>query len=131
MPDRLKKLKRLRETWALRKRAMELRIARTGVKIADMTSEEEKLFQSLDANAGTGHLFPEIVTRRLASLSNQKSQLNRELGVMRRDHLEDSQNLRRSEILEDRQRLDLERRQESAALEATIEVFLAARRTRS
>ncbi len=131
MPDRLKKLIRLRKTWELRKKALEHRIAGTGVKIANVATEEELLLDSLGGLAGTGTLFPELVTRRLAKLSSVKSQLNRELDGMRQSHRADSQNLRRSEILEERQRKDVGFRHENAALETTLEVFLATRRDAS
>lgn len=125
VPERSRQLKRLRETWAQRKKSIELQISVVLNRLAQVKSDEAELCLSFDGDGRKSSLFPEILTRKLAKLSNQRAELNREMDAMQLVHTQDCLSLRRCEILEERQRLEHNLGLQALALEASIEVFLA------
>jgi hypothetical protein len=125
--ERLKRLEKLRQAWEQRKRATELRMSTITAKLSAARSDEEYVVSCLEGSAGQVRLFPDILTQRLAKISKQKEQKNRELESVRAIHYQDSLNLRRCEILEKKQRTEMKLKDEAAALADTIDVFLASK----
>ena len=124
MPDRLKRLKRLRETWALRKRSTEMRITVCNGRLAEHGRDEDYVLGCLGGGAVTASLFPDLAMRRLQTLGRLRAEMERELASLQSAHRQDMLNLRRSEILEDRYRRELQHRDDAALLDVAIEGFL-------
>ena len=127
MPERLKRLNRLRESWAQRKRSTEYRIAAIVTEITRIGAEEEHLARGLDGEKGTLSLFPDLLTRRLLVIDGEKKKLAAKMDSVKVIHRQDALNLRRCEIFQDRHKDFLRQKDEAAALESTIEVFLQRR----
>jgi hypothetical protein len=121
MPDRLKRLKRLRETWATRKRSTEMRMAASNGRLAAQERDENYVLTCLSGGAGTASLFPDLAMRRLQTLGRLRAEMERELASLQDAHRHDMMNLRRSEILEDRHRHELHQKNDAALLDVAIE----------
>jgi hypothetical protein len=124
MPERLKRLKRLRAAWAQRRKSTECRIASVANRISSLNAEEQHLIECRDGEMGLFGLFADVSTRRLLLLRNQNVDVAKKMDALRATHLDHSLNLRRCETFEERQALELRRKDEAASLEAAIEVFL-------
>ena len=124
MPERLKRLNRLRESWAQRKKSTEYRIAAIATEISRASAEEERLAKGVDIGTGPLSLFPDIATRRLLAINDEKKKLASKMESAKATHRQDSLNLRRCEIFQERHKLLVRQRDEAAFLESTIEVFL-------
>lgn len=127
MPERLNRLKRLRTAWAQRKKSTEYRIASVARKLSLLSAEEQHLMKCRDGDMGLFGLFADVSTRRLLLIRDQNVELAKKMDALRSVHLNDSLNLRRCEIFEERQALELKQKAEAASLEATIDVFLQGR----
>jgi hypothetical protein len=125
VPERLRRLKRLRKSWELRKISTEYRITAIGAQLSESNMEEGYLVDCLDGEIGLLNLFPDISIRRLLEISDQKAQLERKMASAKATHYHDSLNLRRCEIFEERQGLEFNQKNEAASLEAIVEVFLS------
>ena len=125
MAERLKKLKRLRHTWEQRKRSTEYKMAAIATEISQVNAEEQHLAKCLDGGEGLYGQFTDLVAQRLHGAANRKASLGAKMDSVRVIHRKDAMNLRRCEILEGRQKSDLERREEAASLENILEVFLS------
>jgi hypothetical protein len=121
MPDRLKRLKRLRETWATRKRSTEMRMAACNVRLLAHGRDEDYVLTCLSGGAGTASLFPDLAMRRLQTLGRMRGEMERELASLQAAHRHDMMNLRRIEILEDRHRRALQQKEDAALLDVAIE----------
>ena len=73
-------------------------------------------------------LFPDLSTRRLLAIDDEKKKLAAKMESVKATHRQDALNLRRCEIFQERHRLLLRQKDEAASLESTIEVFLQRRR---
>lgn len=124
MRERLRRLSRLRGSWAQRKKSTEYRIAAIAMEISRVNAEEERLARSLDGETGTLSLFPDLSTRWLLTIGDEKAKLNLKMESAKVTHRLDSLNLRRCEIFQERQKILLEQKEEAALLENTIEAFL-------
>ncbi len=124
MRERLRRLNRLRESWAQRKKSTEYRIAAIANEISRVNAEEEHLVKSLDGDGGTLSRFPDLLTRRLSAIGGEKGRLAQKMESAKAVYRSDSMNLRRCEIFQERQKAVLEQKEEAAQLESTIEVFL-------
>lgn len=124
MRERLRRLSRLRESWAQRKKSTEYRIAAVATAISRVSAEEEHLASRLDDLTGILRLFPDVSIRRLLAIGEEKAKLNLKMESAKTTHRLDSLNLRRCEIFQERQRVLLGQKEEAALLENTIEVFL-------
>lgn len=124
MPERLKRLNRLRESWAQRKKSTEYRIAAIATELSRASAEEEHLARGADSGKGPLSLFPDLLTRRLLAIDDEKKKLATKMDSVKVIHRHDSLNLRRCEIFQERHKLLLRQKDEAASLEATIEVFL-------
>jgi hypothetical protein len=69
-------------------------------------------------------LFPDLSTRRLLAIDDEKKKLASKMEAAKATHRQDSLNLRRCEIFQERHKLLLRQKDEAAFLESTIEVFL-------
>ena len=127
MPERLKRLNRLRESWAQRKRSTEYRIAAIATELNRIGAEEEQLARGLDGEMGPLSLFPDLLTRRLLVIDDEKKKLAAKMDSVKVIQRQDALNLRRCEIFQDRHKLFLRQKDEAASLESTIEVFLQRR----
>ncbi len=85
MPERLKRLNRLRESWAQRKKSTEYRIAAIATEISRVEAEEEHLARGLDGEMGHLSLFPDLLTRRLLAIDDEKKKLAAKNGVGKSD----------------------------------------------
>ena len=124
MRERLKRLNRLRESWAQRKKSTEYRIAKIAAAIFAADEENLYLANCLDGNMDTLGLFPELTTRRLLALGEERAELARKLETARVVQRQDAMNLRRCEFFQKRQKDILQQKDDAASLEATIDVFL-------
>jgi hypothetical protein len=124
MPERLKRLNRLRESWAQRKKSTEYRIAAIATELSRASAEEEHLAKGVDEGTGPLSLFPDLSTRRLLAIDDEKKRLASKMESVKAIHRQDSLNLRRCEIFQERHKLLLRQKDEAAFLESTIEVFL-------
>ena len=124
MPERLKRLNRLRESWAQRKKSTEYRIAAIATELSRVSAEEEHLASGVDSGAVPLSLFPDLATRRLLAIDDEKNKLAIKMESVKVTHRQDSLNLRRCEIFQERHKLLLRQKDEAAFLESTIEVFL-------
>ena len=124
MRERLKRLNRLRESWAQRKKSTEHRIAKIAAAI--FAADEEKLYlvSCLDGDMKTLGLFPDLTTRRLLVLGEERAELARKLETARLAQRHDAMNLRRCELFQEHQKDVLQQKDDAASLEATIDVFL-------
>ncbi len=127
MPERLKRLNRLRESWAQRKKSTEYRIAAIATELSRASAEEEHLARGVDSGTGPLSLFPDLATRRLLAIHDEKKKLGAKMDSVKVIHRQDSLNLRRCEIFQERHKLLLRQKGEAAFLESTIEVFLQRR----
>jgi hypothetical protein len=127
VPERLKRLNRLRESWAQRKKSTEYRIAAIATELSCISAEEEYLARGLDGGRGTLSLFPDLSTRRLLAIDDEKKKLANKMETAKVAHRHDSLNLRRCEIIHQRHKLLLRQKDEAKSLESTIEVFLQRR----
>ncbi len=127
MPERLKRLNRLRESWAQRKKSTEYRIAAIATELSRASAEEEHLAQGVDSGEGPLRLFPDLATRRLLAIDDEKKKLATRMESVKATLRQDSLNLRRCEIFQERHKDHLRQKDEAASLEATIEVFLQRR----
>jgi hypothetical protein len=117
----LKRLQRLRETWALRKRSTEMRMAAFNVRLSANGRDEDYVLTCLSGGAGTASLFPDLAMRRLQTLGRMRGEMERELASLQAAHRHDMMNLRRIEILEDRHRRALQQKDDAALLDVAIE----------
>ena len=124
MPERLKRLNRLRDSWAQRKKSTEYRIAAIATELSRASAEEEHLAKGVDSGTGPLSLFPDLSTRRLLAIDDEKKMLATKMESAKATHRQDSLNLRRCEIFQERHKLLLRQKDEAAFLESTIEVFL-------
>ena len=124
MPERLKRLNRLRESWAQRKKSTEYRIAAIATELSRASAEGEHLAQGVDEGTGPLSPFPDLSTRRLLAIDDEKKRLAIKMDSAKVTHRQDSLNLRRCEIFQERHKLLLRQKDEAASLESTIEVFL-------
>lgn len=124
MLERLKRLNRLRESWAQRKKSTEYRLAAIATEMTRIGAEEEQLARGLDGEKGTLSLFPDLLTRRLLVIDDEKKKLAAKMDSVKVIHRQDALNLRRCEIFQERHKLLLRQKDEAAFLESTIEVFL-------
>jgi hypothetical protein len=127
MPDRLRRLKRLRKSWELRKKTTEHRIAAISARLSGFNMEEAHLVGRLDGEPGLLGLFPDISIRHLLEISGQKALLEGKMVSAKATYYQDCLNLRRCENFEDRQKLALNGKNEADALESIIDVFLSRR----
>src|SRR6187549_1107932 len=102
MPERLKRLNRLRDSWAQRKKSTEYRIAAIATEISRASAEEERLAKGVDAGTGPLSLFPDLATRRLLAIDDAKKKLASKMEAVKATHRQDSLNLRRCEIFQER-----------------------------
>lgn len=128
MPERLKRLNRLRESWAQCKKSTEYRIAAIAAELSRASAEEEHLARGLDGEMGTLSLFPDLLTRRLLAIDDEKKKLGTKMDSAKTTQRQDSLNLRRCEIFQERHKLVLRQKEEADSLEATIEVLLQRKR---
>jgi len=124
VPERLKRLSRLRDSWAQRKKSTEYRIAAIATEISRASAEEAHLAKGVDSGTGPLSLFPDLLTRRLLAIDDEKKKLATKMDSAKATHRQDALNLRRCEIFQERHRLVLRQKDEAASLEATIEVLL-------
>lgn len=127
MPERLKRLNRLRESWAQRKKSTEYRIAAIATEISHISAEAEHLARGVDKGTGPLSLFPYLSTRRLLAINEEKKKLAAKMDSAKVAHRHDALNLRRCEIFQERHKLVLRQKDEAASLESTIDVFLQRR----
>lgn len=124
MPERLKRLNRLRDSWAQRKKSTEYRIAAIATELSRAGAEEEHLAKGVDAGTGPLSLFPDLATRRLLAIDDEKKKLAAKMDSAKATHRQDALNLRRCEIFQERHKVLLRQKDEAGSLEATIEVLL-------
>ena len=124
MRERLNRLNRLRESWAQRKKSTEYRIAKIAAAISAADEEKLHLVSCLDGNMNTLGLFPDLATRRLLALGEERAELARKLETAWVAQRHDAMNLRRCELFQERQKDILQQKDDAASLEATIDVFL-------
>ncbi|MDP1702507.1 MAG: hypothetical protein Q8L53_16320 [Aestuariivirga sp.] len=124
MPEKLKRLNRLRESWAQRKKSTEYRIAAIATELTSASAQEEHLARGVDSGKGPLSLFPDLATRRLLAFDDEKKKLATKMDSAKVTHRHDSLNLRRCEIFQERHKLLLRQKDEAASLESTIEEFL-------
>ena len=117
-------MNRLRDSWAQRKKATEYRIAAIATELSRASAEEEHLARGVDSGTGPLSLFPDLATRRLLAIDDEKKKLASKMESVKAIHRQDSLNLRRCEIFQERHKLLLRQKEEAAFLESTIEVFL-------
>ena len=127
MPERLKRLNRLRESWAQRKKSTEYRIAAIATEISRISAEADHLARGVDKGTGPLSLFPDLSTRRLLAINDEKKNLAAKMDATKKTHRHDALNLRRCEIFQEKHKLVLRQKDEAASLESTIEVFLQPR----
>jgi hypothetical protein len=123
--ERLKKLARLRETWSQQKRATQYRMSSVLGKLTQMKTDKESLLNFHANNSEVSSLFPDVVMRKLIANGSQTLELNKELDLICSTYRQDSLNLKRCEILEQRQETACRQQDEAVALEVAIEAFLA------
>ena len=99
MPERLKRLNRLRESWAQRKKSTEYRIAAIATEISRISAEADHLARGVDKGTGPLSLFPDLSTRRLLAINDEKKNLAAKMDATKKTHRHDALNLRRCEIL--------------------------------
>jgi hypothetical protein len=131
MPERLKRIGKMRDAWAQRKKSTEYRIASIATEIFKLNGEEELLIKFHDGNKGLVDLFPEVSILRLIGLNDQKAEFNKKMDFARAAHRQDSLGLKRCEIFEERLASDLRQKDEADALESIFEVFLLRNRESS
>lgn len=127
MDDRLQKLKRLTSALATRKRAYELRMAQINHRIAALNGEHEEMMQ---AAANPHELLPgsnSHFVRRMQAIARQLKAQQHDLKQLELMHLRAGADLRRSEIIEQREAAETERLRQNRYLEQVIEVSLQRR----
>lgn len=127
MDDRLRMLKRLTSALHTRKRAMELRLAQVNNRLAALAREREELL----AAANTG---PELLPgsslhyiKRIQAIEKNSAALRREASQLSLLHLKAGADLRRSEIISERETAVADKLKEARYLEQVIDTSLIRR----
>lgn len=127
MDDRLQKLKRLTSALATRKRAYELRMAQINNRIATLNGEHAEMMKSAGnphepIPGANGHYI-----RRMQAITHQLTAQKHELEQLALLHLRAGADLRRSEIVQQREEAESERLRQNRYLEQIIDVSLQRR----
>lgn len=127
MDERLQRLKRLTSAMATRKRAYELRLAQVNGRIASLSAEQTSL---LSAASAPGEPFPGAnlhYVKRLEAIARQLRQQENELRQLTLLHLKSAADLKRSQIISQREVEAADRLRENRYLEHVIDVSLTSR----
>jgi hypothetical protein len=124
MRDKLDGLARLTKAMTAKKRAQDMQVVVLNTRLESLQKAEDELTSALNADAVfSSGLAPQYI-KRLERIAQQRELLAADLQRRKLERLESSRDLRRCEIMEQRQALKLRKAEEARQLERAIEGHL-------
>jgi hypothetical protein len=125
MRDKLDGLARLTKAMTAKKRAQDMEVVVLNTRLESLQKAEDELTSALNADAVfASGLAPQYI-KRLERIAQQRELLAADLQRRKLERLESSRDLRRCEIMEQREALKLRKAEEARQLERAIENHLA------
>lgn len=124
MRERLHALQRLTAAATARKRALDMHVVVLDQRINALALAESDTMGALSQPSFLHGGMAEHYVKRLETLKQEKARLMRELQGLKLQNLESKRDVKRCELLEERERQALSRKEDARNLEGAIDFFL-------
>ncbi len=124
MRERLHALQRMTAAVSAKKRALDMHVVVLNQRIDALGVAERGTMDALSQPSALHGCMTEHYVKRLETLKREKTRLMRELQGLKLQSLESKRDVKRCELLEEREQLALVQRENARNLEGAIDFFL-------
>jgi hypothetical protein len=124
MRERLHALQRMTAAVSAKKRSLDMHVVVLNQRIDALGIAEHSTMEALSQPSGLHGGMTEHYVKRLETLKRERARLIRELQGLKLQSLECKRDVKRCELLEERERQALSRKEETGNLEGAIDFFL-------